>query len=336
VSKKLSALCALALISLAPAASMPSSAHASAYTIAASGVWHSNDGLLNGTWIANFGVAGYDLSGTLNLIGLPGVAEGNLVGSWDASDIGFGVVFLDQELAAFNGGLEGDRFIGTFEAGDIEGIWTGALTSLRFRAGEIEPIINGNLPTLMVDRISGKAGDIKTLATKLFTLGAPIVEIENLLNFDSTVAQILAKADGSPNCSVNNAIDVAQAVFQFLPLGCSGSSCSQVRALVETVNPIVDGVQLFTCKVRIGKDTPTGIYQVVANALRAIDIDNLSLPILAQAGEISVKKNSLLGLGDCHCRTIDEAGTLPLASLLAPLLLLVARRRSGQSVESQD
>ncbi len=333
--KRFAAACALALVTSVSLASWSSPAEASDYSLVASGTWVSNDGLLNGTWEATFDVAGFDLSGTLNLIGLPGVAEGNIAGSWDASDLGFGVLFLDQELAIFDGGLVGDRFEGTFEAGDIEGIWTGALNALRFRAGEIQPIV-GELPTLLVDRIQGKAGEIKNLAAKLITHGAPIVEIENLLNFDSAVTRILALHDGTPNCSVNQNIDIAQAVFEFLPLGCRGQACSQVRAIVETVNPIIDGAQLFTCKVRINSDTPTGIYQVVANALRAVDIDDIALPIRALAGEIQVKSQSLFGFGDCHCRTIDEAGTLPLASILAPLLLLVARRRRGASSESEN
>jgi hypothetical protein len=334
MKKTILGLCAIALAGLV-AISTAAPAQASNYSLSASGPWRSNDGLLSGTWTANFDVAGYDLSGTLDLIGLPGVAEGNIAGSWDAGNIGFGVLFLDQELAAFTGGLVGDKFQGTFEAGDIEGIWTGALSSLRLRVGDVPPVLS-DVPTLLIDRIEGQAGQLKTIVAKLHTMGTPIVEIENLLNFDSSVAQILALVDGKPNCKANDALDIASAVFDFLPAGCSGSSCKQVRALVKTLDPIVDGAQLFTCTARINKSTPNGIYQVVAQALRAVDIDDISLPIKTLAGEILVKKNSFFGLGDCHCRTIEEAGTLPLASIVAPLLLLAARRRRTRSSEFES
>lgn len=331
--KSVFGLCAIALAGLFAIGSAATPAQASNYSLSASGPWRSSDGLLSGTWTANFDVAGYDLSGTLDIIGLPGVAEGNIAGSWDAGNLGFGVMFLDQELAAFTGGLVGDKFQGTFEAGDIEGIWTGALSSLRLRIGDVAPIVS-DLPTLVVDKIEGSAGQLKSLVARLHTSGAPIVEIENLLNFDASVSQILATLDGKPDCRANDALDIASAAFQFLPLGCSGSTCKQVRAIVETLDPIVDGAQLFSCKVRINKTTPNGIYQVVAQALRAVDIDDISLPIKTIAGDILVKQKTMFGLGDCHCRTIEEAGTLPLASLIAPLLLLAARRRRAGSAES--
>lgn len=318
----LATLFALALFA-APAA-------ASNYSIVASGVWHSQDGLLNGTWTANFDVAGYDLSGTLNLIGMPGVAEGNIAGSWDASDIGFGVMFLDHELAAFTGGLVGDKFEGTFESGDIDGIWTGALQSLTFKPGGVDPVVNENVPTLLLNRITGSAGEVKKLIAKLQTAGAPIVTVEQAIAVGGAIANVVAAADGSPACQVSSAIDVAQAAFTFVPESCHGNVCTEVRAVIETINPIVDGAQLFTCQVKIQEAAASGIYSVVVNALKAYDVSNLQIPIADLAGEIQVKTKKLLG-GDCHCRTVDEAGTLPLASLLAPLALIAVRRRRAAS-----
>lgn len=329
------------LLSLALAPVAPTvAAAADDYSITASGTWRSNDGLLSGPWTAHFNVAGFDLSGTLDIIGLPGVASANIAGSWDLDDIGFGVLFLDQEVATFDGGLEGNEFVGNFEAGDIDGIWSGALDSLSLSSSPITPILEGDLPTVLLDRISGNAGDLKYLGAKLHTFGKQIVQIESLLNFDANIAQILPRLDGKPDCLVNAAIDKADTIFQFLPKGCAGKTCTQVRSVVRSVSnlaAIADGAQLFTCKVRIGKTVESGIYQVVAQAVSAVDTSLRRLPFETMAGEIAVKAKSVLGLGDCHCRTVDEAGTLPLASLLAPLLLLVARRRRDRLLmQSQE
>ncbi len=317
------ALFALTLAPLAPAA-------AEDYSITAQGTWRSNDGLLSGPWTAHLNVAGFDLSGTLDIIGLPGVAQANIAGSWDLDEIGFGVLFLGQEVATFDGGLEGNEFVGNFQAGDIEGIWSGALDSLSISTDPIVPILSGEKPAVVFDRIAGKAGDLKFLGAKLETFGKQIVQIESLLNFDANIAQILPRLDGKPDCAVNAAINKADTIFQFLPKGCSGKACTQVRTVVRSVSnlaAIADGAQLFTCKVRIGKDVENGIYQIVAQAVSAVDANLRRLPFETIAGEIAVKAKSVLGLGDCHCRTVDEAGPLPLASLAAPLLLILARRR---------
>src|SRR5438067_4233213 len=103
--KRLFVLTALLTVAVAPMSVSPVSA-TTPYTLHASGPWRSNDGLFSGTWDANLNLAGYDLSGTANFIGLPGVASGNLSGTWDLSMIGFGVMFIDQELASFTGGLQ--------------------------------------------------------------------------------------------------------------------------------------------------------------------------------------------------------------------------------------
>ncbi|MBI3782252.1 MAG: hypothetical protein HY270_02505 [Deltaproteobacteria bacterium] len=326
-------LAGLLLLGVVSTAAVPSQASASsAYTLTAQGTWVSNDGLLNGTWQAHFDIAGFDLSGTLNILGLPGVADGNIAGSWDLSNIGFGVMFLNQEMATFNGGLQGNHLVGTFDTSQTSGSWTGALDSLKLSNIPIVPIIDATIPTLLLSHSSGNLGDIVNLAASLYTLGAPIAGIDNTITFDNIATPILALANGTPNCTVNPLIDKADSFFQFLPQGCSGSTCTQIRAVIQSLSnlaPIADGSALYTCKVKIAAQAASGIYQFIANALQAVDISQLPLPITALNGEIGAKipwfKNILKN--GCHCSTIETAGPLPLTSLLAPLLLVGLRRR---------
>lgn len=320
----------IAAVGLFLSAALTSPAQAAPYSLKANGVWVSENGLFNGTWEAHFDVAGYDLSGTLNFIGLPGVGEGNIQGTWDLSDIGFGVLFLDQELATFTGGLVGDQFTGNFEAGDIAGTWSGALESLQVSADPVQTLVGTTLPSLVLGRASGKVGDVVAIAANLYNLGTTISKFENLIDFDQKLTPILAKANGKPDCIVNAAINKADTVFEFLPQGCSGSSCKQVRAVVQSLTnnlPIADGAKLYSCKVKINSVTTSGIYQIVASALKAFDEDNFQIPVTALAGQIAAVKSRLGFLGDCHCSTVEQSGSLPIVGLLAPLALLILRRR---------
>lgn len=327
--KRFFAAAALFLASFAPMAMAPQAAEAS-YALKASGPWRSNDGLWSGTWSATFDVAGYDLSGTVNFIGLPGIAEGNMQGTWDLSSLGFGVMFLDQELATFTGGLQGDQFVGDFDAGDIVGTWSGKLSQLEVVTDPIDPIVSNVLPTLLLSRASGKLGDIVSVVATLSTLGNSIGKLENIINFDSLATPILANASGKPDCSVNPAIGKLDTIFEFLPKGCSGTACTQVRAVVQSltsVAAIADGAQLYSCKVKIARDATTGIYQLVASSLKAFDVRSLPIKLTSLSGQISALKSRLGFLGDCHCSTVQDSGRLPLLGILAPLALLVVRRR---------
>lgn len=302
-------------------------AASSKHSFVAEGPWRSSDGLLSGTWRAQFDIAGFDLSGTLDIIGMPNVARGNIAGSWDLQNVGFGVMFTDQELISFTGGLDGDRFVGTFETGEIEGIWEGLLDRLSLTTQPIIPVLDTTLPTLLLSRIDGALGDIVNLGATLYTLGQPLAELTNTMNFDPIATQILAKANGKPNCKVNPLIDKADTIFEFLPQGCSGTACNQVRVLVQSLSNLAelpDGAMLYTCKVKIGAQAAGGIHQIVATALSAIDTDSILHQITSLAGEIMVK----LKKHGCDCATVDTAGTPPLWSLLAPFALIALRRRA--------
>jgi len=318
---------ALALACLGTLGASSKPAFAAPYTLTASGVWHSNDGLLSGTWQGNFDIAGYDLTGTLNLIGMPGIAEGNISGTWDLSDIGFGILFLDQELLSFDGSLQGTEFVGTFDKGDISGVWSGLLTSLRLSTDPITPVFDATIPTLLLNHSSGNVGDIVTLVANLYTAGQAINQLDNILSFDPSKTPILA-LNGKPNCSANPVVNPAGVLFQFLPQGCSGSACNQVRAVMDSLNdlgPFLNGVALFTCKVGISQGTTSGVYNIVSSALQALDVDNLLVQLNSIIGQISVKSKKASKFG-CDCSIMEASPQMPLASLLAPLAILVLRR----------
>ena len=330
--RRLFTLAGLFFVGLLSMALVASPAHASSYTLTAHGTWVSNDGLLNGTWDAHFDVAGFDLSGTLNVLGMPGVGSGNIAGAWDLDHLGFGVMFLDKEVAAFTGGLQDGQLGGTFDSGSITGDWTGSLGSLSFTNQPITAITNATIPTLLLSNVGGKLGDLVSLAASLDTLGAPITKVENIINFDNFTTPIAALVNGAPDCVVNPLLKKADTLFEFLPHGCTGLACTQVRAVVQSLtnsDPIPDGATLYTCRVRILTGAATGIYHVFASALKAIDINSIPLPLAAVGGEITAKAATLTQQvkDGCNCAIAAEAGHVPLLSLLAPLLLIALRRR---------
>ena len=325
---------ALALSIMSVVAVSNQASAATPYTLTANGTWISADGLLHGTWQAHFDVAGFDLSGTATILGLPdGIAEGNIAGSWDFDNIGFGIMFLDHELASFTGGLDGDHLIGQFETGDVIGNWSGLLSNLNISNIPIAPILDETLPTLLLNHTSGNVGDIVNLIATLYTVGAPIAGIENTIDFNALVTPILALANGTPDCTVNPGINKLDTIFEFLPKGCSGNTCKQVRAVVRSLSnleQIANGANLYTCKVKIASDAVSGIYQVIAKAIKAVDVNNFQLPLKAISGEIGAKLpffKQILGKV-CHCSTAATAGTLPISSLLVPLALVALRRRA--------
>jgi len=337
--RRFAVMTALAAVCLIPLSGRSNPAYASPYTLTANGVWYSNDGLLNGTWQANFDVAGFDLAGTLNVIGMPGIATGNIAGTWDLEDLGFGVMFVDQELVSFDGGLQGDQFVGTFDTGDFQGIWTGLLTQVRLTTEPIIPVFDQTIPTLLVGHTSGNAGDVVSLVAKLHTVGEAIDRIENILNFDPATTPILSKSNGKPNCTANPLLNKADVLFEFWPQGCTGNACNQVRAIVGSLGNLgsfLDGAAVFTCRVRISQGTAAGIYNIFVSGLQAFDIDNFLLEFASVIGQISVKaKDAANKLFGCDCSIMPTAPSMPLASLLAPFAVLLLRRFQVRSTSKR-
>jgi hypothetical protein len=333
--KRFAIVAVAAFIGLASLTAQPASAQP--YTLQANGVWVSSDGLYNGTWQGNFDVAGYDLTGTLNLIGMPGIASGNVSGTWDLSQLGFGIMFLDQELITFDGGLQGTQFAGNFETADFSGTWSGLLTSLRLSTSPIEPVFDSSIPTLVLGHNVGSVGDILNLVGTLYTAGEAIDKLDNILSFDPSRTPILS-LNGNPNCSTNPLVNPAEVLFEFLPHGCSGSACNQVRAVLDDLSdlgPFLNGVALFTCKVGITSGTQAGVYNIVVSALQAFDVDDFQVNFNSIIGQIAVKAKKAAKKFGCDCSIMEASQQVPLASMLAPLAILALRRFQTRSSRKQ-
>lgn len=92
------------------------------------------------------------------------------------------------------------------------------------------------------------------LPVVLLTEGAVVAgaQIDILFPVD---AQIDARANGKPDCSINPTIDKGGSSFMFQPAGCQPArDCSSIRALVlalDNVDPIPDGATMFTCRMLV-------------------------------------------------------------------------------------
>ena len=102
-------------------------------------------------------------------------------------------------------------------------------------------------------------GDVVSIDVTMSSEGAAVIATQNRIDF-TREAYIAARADGSPNCTVNPAIDKNATAFRFLPLGCDPAvDCASVRVFVlsfDSLAPIPDGSRLYTCAVQIAPQAP--------------------------------------------------------------------------------
>lgn len=103
-----------------------------------------------------------------------------------------------------------------------------------------------------------------TIAVRL-SAAVAVAGTQNDLTLPATLS-VIAKANGRPDCAVNPAIDKGSSSFVFRPVGCSGDACTGIRALIfssENLEPIADGVVLYTCNVDLEADAEVGVVGVV-------------------------------------------------------------------------
>jgi hypothetical protein len=137
---------------------------------------------------------------------------------------------------------------------------------------------------------SGLPGDVVTFTVSLHTAGQVIGGAENDLRLDASTA-IPPNADGNPDCVVNPAIKKEAAAFGFLPFGCAGAACTQIRAVVFSMSnflPIPDGSVLYTCKVNIAGDAEPGVHTLTVSNVVASSPKGDRLPATGTDGEIVV------------------------------------------------
>jgi hypothetical protein len=115
------------------------------------------------------------------------------------------------------------------------------------------------------------------------------------LSYDSQNTPITTAPSGGPDCQVNPAIDKNGTSFAFLPNGCSGTTCTQVRAIVLSMgdlSAIAPGSELFTCNITVPSSTPIGNYPVSVSAALGSDSSGNPISVLMSDGFINVANSS--------------------------------------------
>lgn len=146
--------------------------------------------------------------------------------------------------------------------------------------------------SVAVGAVGGGAGEQVTFGVSLQsgTSGASGVQVD--IAFDSAVTPIVRRADGSPDCTVNVSIDKPNTEFAFLPSGCVGSGCTQVRAMVVSLSStaaITGNSQLFSCRVAISAAAQPGIYPLVPTGSILADAVGAEIPSTGTAGYVAVQ-----------------------------------------------
>jgi hypothetical protein len=121
-----------------------------------------------------------------------------------------------------------------------------------------------------VGTASGNPGTQVTFPVILQTPGDPFnyAGVAARIAYDPVNTPIAAAADGTPDCTVNPAIQKVGG-FAFWPAGCTGAGCQQLRAVIYystdegTPAPIANGAVLFTCTANLSPAAPGGVYPLI-------------------------------------------------------------------------
>ena len=148
--------------------------------------------------------------------------------------------------------------------------------------------------TISLSDVQGNQGDTVTVSAGLMVgtaAAAGVAGTQNNINFPPQ-AQIAAKANGKPNCTVNPDIDKTGTAFTYLPNGCTaGTDCTGVKALVlalDNVSAIPDGSVLYTCQLAISADAVNGEYTLEVTDTGASDPDGGALAAVGANGTVTI------------------------------------------------
>lgn len=153
------------------------------------------------------------------------------------------------------------------------------------------PTAGGGPVALAVGGAIGMAGETVSVAVTLIS-GDDVAGVQNDIAFPPAVP-IAARASERPDCTVNPAIGKDGASFGFQPPGCTpGVGCTGIRALIlslDSVEVIPAGSVLYTCRVDIAPDAPTGPYTLGCTNAGASDPDGNPLATTCSAGGVLVE-----------------------------------------------
>ena len=145
------------------------------------------------------------------------------------------------------------------------------------------------LAFINVGEAPGMAGSETSFEVN-FTTVVNVNGTQNDITFPSG-AVIPALPNGQPNCTPNVLTDEGTAIFVFLPDGCSGASCTGIRATAVTLNnmvPIPSGSPLYSCQISIAASTPAGTYDLTCTNAHAAAPDGASVPTSCTNGAVTV------------------------------------------------
>jgi hypothetical protein len=145
----------------------------------------------------------------------------------------------------------------------------------------------------------------------LHTLGETVVAVRNDIDFKRAVP-IAATDNGTPACRVNPDINKPDTIFAFRPDGCApGVDCTGIRATVfatGNVDPIPDGLALYTCSVRPAVTAVIGtLYPLTCAGAGANITAAQPVPVLCSDGTVLAAVSACPG--DCSDDgqvTVDE------------------------------
>lgn len=154
------------------------------------------------------------------------------------------------------------------------------------------PPVNGphGTPILDIASSSGHPGDRLTVEFRLRTEGATIAGLAADTAF-FPAARIAARPNGKPDCAFGADPNFAgYSGVAFLPPGCTGDSCTAMRAVLITTEtvPIPDGTLLMSCAVQIAADAAPGVYPLSLSRLDASTPYGEPVPLAAKPGAVSV------------------------------------------------
>ena len=152
----------------------------------------------------------------------------------------------------------------------------------------LQPTPNTPTPTstpvggsISLSKVTGHPGEQVVFTATLSTKGASVARTQNDVAFDGANVPIAALPNGAPDCTVNPQLVKEATSFAFQPGGCSGVSCTSVRAAVlSTLNaaPIADGSVLYSCKVNIAANAAAGQYPLTISAVVLENPEGQPLP----------------------------------------------------------
>ena len=142
---------------------------------------------------------------------------------------------------------------------------------LRFLAGESAttettsslPVLQASVsPGADIASATGAPGQRLQFRVTLRSGGTDVAGMQNDIILEMSDVPVAANGIGRPDCTIGSAVDAPFGGFSFQPFGCSGTSCTGMRAVVGSfsLTPIPDGAVLYTCNVDVSSAAAPGDY----------------------------------------------------------------------------